>query len=126
MSLLQRNVLLRGTRGRENVTALFDSGASYSCIRRDVAERVGHLERLEEPMVFTTADEGNEIRAEWVVHLSFYFTDADRRFTDEFIVFDALSEPLIIGVKTMQAWKIRLDFDNEEVLYERKMHKLRI
>ena len=126
MSLLHKNVTLKGTRGIEEVIALFDSGASYSCIRQDIAERIGTLEPLEEPMEFSTADEGSSLVARSAVHLSFYFPDTQRRFTDEFIVLQSLSEPLIIGVKTMQAWRIRLDFDSEEILYDRKMHKLRI
>jgi 8-oxo-dGTP pyrophosphatase MutT (NUDIX family) len=126
VSLLQKELVLKGLRGEETVTALFDSGASYSCIRREIAEEIGLLEPLEEPMVFATADEGTSIRADFVVHLSFFFEDTDRRFTDEFIVLDVLSEDLIIGAKTMQAWKIRLDFDAEEVRYEKKVHKLRI
>jgi predicted aspartyl protease len=126
MSLLQKNMILKGLRGEKTVTALFDSGASYSCIRREIAEEIGLLEPLEEPMFFDTADEGTSIRADFVVHLSFFFEDTDRRFTDEFIVLAVLSEDLIIGAKTMQAWKIRLDFDIEEILYEKKMHKLRI
>ena len=126
MSLLQKNVTLRGNNGAADVTALFDSGAGYSCIRLDIAKDIGILEPLDEPMVFSTADEGSSLRAEYAVRLSFYFHDTNRRFTDEFIVIDSLSEPLIIGAKTMQAWRITLDFDREEILYDRKMHKLRI
>ena len=126
MSLLQKQLTLKGLKGEKSVTALFDSGASYSCIRRNIADEIGLLEPLEEPMEFSTADEGTSIHAEYVVHLSFFFSDTDRRFTDEFIVLNTLSEDLIIGVKTMQAWKIRLDFDKEAVLYDKKMHKLRI
>jgi len=126
MSLLQNQVTLKGLRGERAVSALFDSGASYSCIPRSVAEKIGILEPLEEPMEFETADEGNYITAEYVVHLSFYFSDTDRRFTDEFIVLDTLAEDLIIGTLTMQKWKIRLDFDKEVVEYDRKMHRLRI
>lgn len=126
MSLLEREVLLKGNRGQLSAVALFDSGASYSCIRRDVAESIGVLDPLDEPLEFSTADEGTVIRAELSIRLSFFFPDTDRRFTDEFIVLDTLSEPLIIGAKTMQAWRIRLDFENEEILYDKKMHKLRI
>ena len=126
MSLMEEQVMLKGNRGRERVLALFDSGASYSCIRKDVAERLGQPELLDEPMEFTTADPGAVITATRSIHLSFFFTDTERRFTDEFIVLETLSESLIIGAKTMQAWKIRLDFDQEEILYDRKMHKLRV
>jgi hypothetical protein len=126
MSLLEKQIILKGLKGKQTVTALFDSRASYSCIRRSIAEDIGFLEPLEEPMDFETADSGSLIHAEYVVHLSFYFTDTDRRFTDEFIVLDTLSEDFIIGAATMQKWKIRLDFDTEDVLYDKKMHRLRI
>ena len=36
--------------------ALFDSGASYSIIRRDIAETLGELTRLPEPWEFETAE----------------------------------------------------------------------
>lgn len=126
MSLLERNLTLKGLKGERTVSALFDSGASYSCIRREVADEIGLLEPLEEPMTFETADKDSEVVAEFVVRLSFFFSDSERRFTDEFIVLDNLSEDLIIGAATLRKWKIRLDFDADEVTYERKMHRLRI
>jgi len=126
MSLLEETARLKGNLGEAQVVALFDSGASYSCIRRATAESIAHLEPLDEEMVFETADTGATITAEFSVHLSFYFPDTDRRFTDEFLVFDTLSEDLIVGAKTMQAWHIRLDFENERILYDKKMHRLRL
>ena len=126
MSLLQKPLIIRGLNGERTVSALFDSGASYSCIRHDIACAVGHLEPLEDPMEFETAQMDTFIGAEFVVHLSFFFTDSRRRFTDEFIVLEGLSEELIIGAATMQKWNIRLDFDTEEVIYDRAVHRLRI
>jgi len=87
---------------------------------------LAHLEPLAEPMEFETAEEGSMIAAEYRVTMDFYFEDTPRRFTDELVVIDGLSEELIIGATTMQKWKIRLDFDREEVLYDKKMHRLRI
>ena len=126
MSLMEKHALLKGNLGETKVLAFFDSGASYSCIRKDVAAKVGMLVPLDEPMEFSTADEGVSVTATHCIQLSFYFFDSERRFTDEFMVLDTLSESLIIGAKTMQAWKIRLDFEKEEILYDRKMHKLRV
>jgi hypothetical protein len=42
------------------------------------------------------------------------------------MVLDTLSEDLIIGVTTMQKWQIKLDFDSEKVVYDPKMHRMRI
>ncbi len=126
MSLIHRPVFLAGSRGKRKVTALFDSGASYSCISRSIAEYLEYLVPLSKPMEFETAEKDGIIVARYAIRVDFFFEDTPRRFTDELIVFDELSEPLIIGVKTMQAWKIRLDFEREEVLYDKRMHRLRI
>ena len=126
MSLIQKTVILEGSKGRKEVNALFDSGASYSCMSMDLAEGLEHLTSLAQPMEFETAEQGSVIKAEYAVRLDFFFTDTPRRFTDELIVIEGLSEDLIIGATTMQKWKIRLDFDREEVLYDKKMHRLRI
>jgi len=77
-------------------------------------------------MVFETAERESIVVAEYRVVLDFFFTDSPRRFTDEFVVIEGLSEDIIIGATTMQKWKIRLDFDREEVIYDRKMQRLRI
>ena len=126
MSLLELPCVLVGNRGRTSTVCLFDSGASYSVIRKESAEQIAHLEALPEPLVFETADTGDFITANYVVVLEFFLEDAPRRFTDEFMVLDTISEDLIIGATTMQKWGIKLDFVNEKVIYDRKMHRLRI
>jgi hypothetical protein len=126
MSLISRPVILAGALGRKQVTAHFDSGASYSCISKKLAEELAHPEPMSEPMEFETAEKDGIITASYRVTVDFFFTDTPRRFTDELVVFEDLSEDLIIGANTMQKWKIRLDFENEEVLYDKKMHRLRI
>jgi hypothetical protein len=126
MSLIQKPLILKGAAGKYTVQALFDSGASYSCISRRAAEAVAHLEPLTEPMIFETAEKDNPVTAEYRITADFFFRDSARRFTDELIVIEELSEDLIIGASTMQKWKIRLDFDREEVFYDKKVHKLRL
>ena len=126
MSMISKTVILAGSKAKKEVHALFDSGASYSCINQKIAKTLAHLEPLSEPMEFETADEDTVVVATHRVTLDFFFTDTPRRFTDELVVIEGLSEDLIIGATTMQKWQIRLDFDNEEVLYDKKMHRLRI
>ena len=128
MSILEQNILLVGSKGTARRRALFDSGASYSIIRRDLAESISGLEPIPDPenYVFETARPGDTVRATDSVRLGFRFDDSEARFSDEFIVFDECSEEVIIGVKTMQAWSIKLDFDREEILYRKTAQRLRV
>jgi hypothetical protein len=128
VSVLQKEVLLVGTRGRRRCVALFDSGASCSIIRRDIAESLQPLSPLPDPeeWVFETARAGELIATAFSVNLTFRFSDSAAMFHDEFFVFDACSEEVIIGAKTLQACHIVLDFEKEEILYRKTAERLRV
>ena len=128
MSILEKDILLVGSKGRARRRALFDSGASYSIIRRDLAASLEHVTAIPDPenYVFETARPGDTVQARFRVGLEFRFDDSEARFSDEFIVFDECSEEVIIGAKTMQAWAIKLDFDREEIHYRKTAVRLRV
>jgi hypothetical protein len=128
VSTLEHDVTLVGSRGRARCRALFDSGADYSIIRRDVAERIEPLAVLPdaENWIFETARPGDQVHARYRVALDLLFDDSLARFSDEFIVFEECSEEVIIGAKTMQAWHITLDFDTEQVTYRKTARRLRV
>jgi predicted aspartyl protease len=128
VSVLEHEVTVIGSKGSARCHALFDSGATYSIIRRDIAERIGPLDLLPDPenWVFETARAGELIQALYRVTLNFRFDDSLARFSDEFVVFDNCSEELIVGAKTLQAWHIILDFQTETVLYRKKAERLRV
>lgn len=128
VSVLEQEILLVGSVGRSRHLALFDSGASYSIIRRDLAEAIERLTPIPDPenYVFETARPDDVIRARFRVMLEFQFDDSPAVFSDEFIVFDECSEEAIIGAKTMQAWNIKLDFESERVLYRKTAARLRV
>ena len=115
VSILEHTVTLMGSKEKARCRALFDSGAAYSIIRRDIAERVEPLVTLPDPenWIFETARPGDLIHASYRVTLNFAFDDSKARFSDEFIVFDECSEEVIVGAKTMQAWHITLDFHGD-------------
>ena len=48
------------------------------------------------------------------------------RFSDEFMVISGLSSQLIIGAKTMQAWRFKLDFEADEVIIDPRVTRLRL
>jgi len=42
------------------------------------------------------------------------------------MIIDNLSEPVIIGAKTLQAWRLKLDFEKDEVIIDPRVTKLRL
>ena len=128
MSVLMQEVTLIGSKGTARCRALFDSGASYSIIRRDIAERLSPLASLPDPesWIFETARPGELIEARYAVGLNFRFDDSQANFHDEFIVFDACSEELIIGARTLQTCRIVLDFQTDTVIYRKTAERLRV
>ena len=126
MSLIQRPVMLVGPDGRAEVIALFDSGADYSCIAGDLARSLGPLAALPEPQEFETADRGDILTATHRIDLDLYFPDSRRRFSDEFVIIETLAEDLIIGAHSLQPWRVGLDFEHDEVIYDRRARRLRI
>jgi len=128
VSILEHEVTIIGSKGRRRCRALFDSGASYSIIRRDIAQGIAGLEPLPDPAnwIFETAERGRLVETKYRVSLDFRFDDSEAHFSDEFVVFDELSEELIVGAKTMQAWKITLDFNEERVNYRKTARRLRV
>ena len=128
MVILEHEITLIGSKGRRQCIALFDSGASYSIIRPDIADAIATPAPLPDPedWVFQTAIAGQTMQATQVVPLSFRFEDSEARFTDEFILLDGSSEEVIIGATTMQKWGIKLDFETEQINYRKTAEKLRL
>ena len=124
MTIIEKEIELVGSKGREKLLGLFDSGSTYSCIRREVAEKLGMIDNLPEPIELGTAREAESVKATEAVRLDFHLNGY--RFSDEFIIVPKLSERLIIGAKTMQAWRFKLDFENEEVIIDPRVTKLRL
>jgi len=124
MAVILKRIRLAGSKGSEEITAVFDSSATYSCIQPQLAGRLGAPEALPEPMHFGTAEEGRMIRAEKAVRLNFYLDGY--RFSDEFMLIPDLSEQVIIGAATLQKWRMKLDFELDQVLFDPRVTHLRL
>ena len=105
-----------GSKGERNLYALFDSGATYSCIHEDIATELEVLTNLHTPMRMVTATASTYMEIKHRVTLDFYHYDI--RLTDEFYVIPDLSEQVIIGASTMQKWRIKLDFENDTIILD--------
>jgi hypothetical protein len=122
MGVIVDKIKLKGLKGEKKVDALYDSGASFSFITRKTAEKLGSIEKLPDPMEFETAREGDKISVKERITLDFYIEGI--RLSDEFFIIEDLSEEVIIGAKTMQAWRLKLDFDQDRVLVDQRMTRL--
>jgi len=124
MEVIEKKIKLRGSRGEAEVVAVFDSGATYSCIQPELARKLGRMEALPEPKIFGTAESERKVTAKERVSLDFALNSYT--FSDEFMVIPTLSDPVIIGAATLQKWKMKLDVENDEVIIDPRVTKLRL
>jgi hypothetical protein len=124
MAVIEKSIRLVGSKGAKEVKAIFDSGSTYSCIQPALAKRLGRPEPLPEPMDFDTAKEKERLTATERVSLNFYINGL--RFSDEFMLIPELSEETIIGSATLQKWRMKLDFERDEVIIDPRVTKLRL
>lgn len=124
MAVILKRIRLAGSKGSDEVTVIFDSGATYSCIQPELAKKLEITTPLPEPMDFGSAKEGERITATERVTLNFYLDGY--RFSDEFMLIPDLSERAILGAATLQKWRMRLDFERDEVIFDPRVTHLRL
>jgi predicted aspartyl protease len=122
MPIIRVPVRFEGSKGEKIIYTLFDSGASFSCISPENAEEIGMVEKLRHPLEIATGSRGHYVKIENTIRSDFYYNDI--RLSDEFMVVPDLSEDTIIGVNTMQKWRIKLDFEHDTVVIDPKVAKL--
>jgi predicted aspartyl protease len=110
-----------GSKGEKVLYALFDSGATYSCINDDVVKELETLIPLHTPMKMITASATTFLEIKFCTRLDFYHDDI--RLTDEFYVIPDLSEQVIIGASTMQKWRIKMDFEHDTIILDPSVAK---
>jgi len=69
MAIIQQKVQGAGSVDSVEELALFDIGATYSCIQPSFVRQVGMVERLPKPMLLSTARNGDRHEAKEVVRL---------------------------------------------------------
>jgi len=124
MSIIKHPLLYVGTKGEKYVYTLFDSGANLSCINPDFLEGIEIPSYIGRVRKLATASEGHYIEIKERVTLDFYINDV--LLSDEFLVVPGLSEEAIIGAATMQKWRIKLDFEHDQVIVDPKVAKLQL
>lgn len=124
MSILRIPILFVGSKGEKRLSALFDSGADLSCIHPDAIkdlETPVHMGRVRQ---LSTASAGHLIEVKERVSLDFLIEDI--LLSDEFLVIPGLSEEVVIGVATLQKWRMKLDFEHDRVIINPRLCRLQL
>ncbi len=124
MSIIKHPLLYVGSKGEKTLYTLFDSGANLSCIHPDYIRDIENPIHLGRVRKLATASEGHYIEITERVILDFYINDV--LLSDEFLVVPGLSEEAIIGAATLQKWRIKLDFEHDQVIVDPKAGKLQL
>lgn len=124
MGLIIKDYVVTGDKGSDTLTALLDTGAAASFIRKDVAERIVTLVTITPPQRFTMADGKGTLTVDQVVPVTVTVGEVNLMFT--FLAVEELAEEMIIGADMMQRWKIKLDPAEEEVSVDPIALRLRI
>jgi hypothetical protein len=122
MGLIVKKLRVFGDKGERRLQVLFDTGASASFIRSDVATPLAAVVNLPSAEVYTLGDGVGKLRA--VATAVLYVMIKGIRISDNFIVVPRLSDEVILGAHTLQKWRLKLDLENEDVLIDRRMSRL--
>lgn len=120
--IIRLPLLFAGSQGEKTLYALFDSGATYSCITEELVKNLAFPEPLHRPLRMATASAGTFMEVKNTVRLDFYHEEV--RMSDEFMVVPGLSEEVIIGAHTMQKWRLKLDFEHDQVVVDPRVARL--
>ncbi len=124
MYVYLKELEVEGDRGKAKIQALFDTGAAQSLVRRDKVESIATLITLPYPLTFTLGDGEGVLTVQDAVLL--FVTINGITINDQVLAVDKLSEDMIIGARTMQGWRIKLDLEKEEVILDPSVARLRL
>jgi predicted aspartyl protease len=124
MGLIIKKITVEGDKGKTTINTLFDTGASASFVRRDVAKNIATIVKLPTSYKFVQGDGKHEITIQSCINVNLTINDVT--VFQQILVADELSEELIIGADTLQHWKIKLDPEREDVIIDKKVLELKL
>jgi hypothetical protein len=106
LGIVRQDLLVKGDRKEMRLNVLFDSGASRSLIRSDVAKELSTPKELLIQREFTAAD-GHKVICKYFCDLILEIEG--KRIGIEAFLVDDLPVPLVFGALDMEAYMIKLD-----------------
>lgn len=106
LGVIRETLLVKGDKGEGRLRVLFDSGASRSLIRSDVARELSTPRELLIPRDLTVVD-GRKVSCKYFCDLAIEIEQ--KRIGVEVFLVDDLPVPLVFGALDMEAYMIKLD-----------------
>lgn len=125
MGLILKELEIAADRGKTSAKTLFDTGASISLIRKNVAEKVATVLRMPHSIDLIMGDGKSTLHAEWLTFIQFSLKGSIFP-PQRVVVVDELEEDLIIGTDILQTWKIKLDLEHEDFIIDKSILRLRL
>jgi predicted aspartyl protease len=110
---IYRTLKIISSKGEMAAKVLFDTGASFTVVRKDVAEKIGHILPTDVKEV-TLADGKTKLKVLGYIPISTVLEGSP--IDDIAYVIDELAEDLIIGVKVMEFYDIKLDPSTNKII----------
>ena len=106
MGIVKQDLLVKGEKREKKLSVLFDSGASRSLIKSEVAREISTPKKLLIQREFTVAD-GHKVICDYFCDLIVEIEG--KRIGIEAFLVDDLPVPLVFGALDMEAYRIKLD-----------------
>jgi hypothetical protein len=123
MSFIKLPLLYLGSKGKKNLNTLFDSSINLSCIHPNFIKELEMPIRPGHSRKFYKANPEDYIEIKEAILLDFYINDI--LLSDEFLIVPDINEEIIIGAATLRKWRIKLDFEHDQVIVDPRSAKLR-
>ena len=82
--MIKAFIALAGSKMKVKHHAVYDTACKYSCIRQDLAEKLGLVDRLPNPLCLYTSTSKDFLNVKYVIRLNFEINGV--RLSDEFMV----------------------------------------
>ena len=110
---IYRTLKIRSSKGEMTVKVLFDTVASFTVVKKDVAEKIGHILPTDVKEV-TLTDGKTRLKVLGYIPISTVLEGSP--IDDIAYVIDELAEDLIIGIKVMEFYDIKLDPSTNKII----------
>jgi len=124
VGVIKKELKIIGGKGEKKVNVLFDTGASFSLIRRSVAEEIAPISPLGRSLRFLLGDGKKVLASREAVSIQIEMKRC--LVTDHAIVMDSLAEDFILGASSMQFYQIKLDPEKEDFTINKERTKLQL